>query len=136
MAFELLYWCGIRLGELLALTPADFDFDDSTLDINKSYQRLGGKDVIADPKTPKSKRTIYMPDFLRIEVKTYLSHIYGIGENDRIFLISKSFLHHEMDRGVEATGVKRIRICEMVYKQAENEVRVNFVEVIERALMG
>ena len=25
-AFEMLYWCGIRSGELLALTPADFDF--------------------------------------------------------------------------------------------------------------
>lgn len=24
-AFEMLYWCGIREGELLALTPADFD---------------------------------------------------------------------------------------------------------------
>ena len=26
-AFEMLYWCGIREGELLALTPADFDFE-------------------------------------------------------------------------------------------------------------
>ena len=25
-AFEILYWCGIRLGELLALTAEDFDF--------------------------------------------------------------------------------------------------------------
>ena len=24
-AFEMLYWCGIRMGELLALTPKDFD---------------------------------------------------------------------------------------------------------------
>ena len=24
-AFEVLYWCGIRVGELLALTPEDFD---------------------------------------------------------------------------------------------------------------
>ena len=39
-AFEMLYWCGIREGELLALTPADFDFQNSTVRINKSYQRL------------------------------------------------------------------------------------------------
>ena len=26
-AFEVLYWCGIRTGELLALTAADFDFN-------------------------------------------------------------------------------------------------------------
>ena len=25
-AFEMLYWCGIREGELLALTPGDFNF--------------------------------------------------------------------------------------------------------------
>ena len=30
---------------------------------------------------------------------------------ERIFPISKSYLHHEMDRGVKATGLKRIRIA-------------------------
>ena len=30
-AFEVLYWCGIREGELLALTPADFDLDKGLL---------------------------------------------------------------------------------------------------------
>ena len=42
-AFEILYWCGVRMGELLALTPADFDFQACTIRINKSYQRLEGK---------------------------------------------------------------------------------------------
>ena len=54
-AFEMLYWCGIREGELLALTPTDFDFEAGTVSINKSYQRLKGKDVITTPKTKKSK---------------------------------------------------------------------------------
>ena len=45
-AFEILYWCGVRMGELLALTPADFDFQACTIRINKSYQRLEGKDII------------------------------------------------------------------------------------------
>lgn len=42
-AFEILYWCGVRMGELLALTPEDFDFQACTIRINKSYQRLEGK---------------------------------------------------------------------------------------------
>lgn len=63
-AFELLYWCGIREGELLELTPVDFDFEKGKLTINKSYQRLKGKDVITPPKTVKSNRIIIMPDFL------------------------------------------------------------------------
>ena len=60
-AFELLYWTGIRCGELLALTPFDFMLDSSRLRINKSYQSLHGMDTVTDPKTPKSVRTIVMP---------------------------------------------------------------------------
>ena len=63
-AFEMLYWCGLRMGELLALTPADFNFETHTLRINKSYQRLHKEDVITPPKTLKSNRTIKMPQFL------------------------------------------------------------------------
>ena len=59
-AFEMLYWCGVREGELLALTPADFDFEKQTVTISKSYQRIKGRDVITDPKTPKSNRVIQM----------------------------------------------------------------------------
>ena len=55
-AIEILYWCGICLGELLALTPADFNFKTDTLSITKSYQRLEGKDYITDPKTPSRNR--------------------------------------------------------------------------------
>ncbi|WP_244139698.1 tyrosine-type recombinase/integrase [Ruthenibacterium lactatiformans] len=55
-AFEMLYWCGVREGELLALTPGDFDFEKQTVTISKSYQRIKGKDVITDPKTPKENQ--------------------------------------------------------------------------------
>lgn len=39
-AFEMLYWCGLREGELLALTPSDFDFEKRTVSITKSYHKL------------------------------------------------------------------------------------------------
>ena len=71
-AFELLYWCGMREGELLALTPADFDLEKGTVTINKSYQRIHGEDMITTPKTEKSNRTITMPDFLTEEVEEYV----------------------------------------------------------------
>ena len=113
IAFEILYWCGIRMGELLALTPADFDFEKCRLHINKSFQRLQGKNVITSPKTPKSNRLVSMPQLLADKVKDYMTRLYAIEDNDRIFEISKSFLHHEMDRGVRLTGVKRIRIHDL-----------------------
>ncbi len=112
-AFEMLYWCGIREGELLALTPADFDFEKGTVTINKSYQRLKGRDVITTPKTEKSNRTITMPQFLTDEIQDYLKMQYDIGEEDRMFTITKSYLHREMDRGSAAAGVKRIRIHDL-----------------------
>lgn len=70
-AFEMLYWCGLRLGEMLALTPADFNFEKGIVRINKSYQRIGSEDVITDPKTEKSNRNVQMPSFLMDEIKGY-----------------------------------------------------------------
>ena len=58
VAFQILYWCGIREGELLALTIGDFDFDRKTMHITKSYQRIRGEDVITDPKTPDRKSVV------------------------------------------------------------------------------
>lgn len=109
-AFEILYWCGIREGELLALTPADFDFEKGTVIINKSYQRLNGQDLITTPKTEKSNRTIQMPQFLVAEIQDYLKMLYNVGNEDRMFTITKSYLHREMDRGAKEVGIKRIRI--------------------------
>ena len=43
-AFEVLYWGGLRIGEMLALTAADIDLKNKTLNINKSYQRINRED--------------------------------------------------------------------------------------------
>lgn len=112
-AFEMLYWCGIREGELLALTLADFDFVKETVTINKSYQRLKGRDVITEPKTPKSNRIIQMPTFLCKEIQEHIKSLYGVKPTDRIFPVNKSYLYREMERGCKESGVKRIRIHDL-----------------------
>ena len=125
-AFEMLYWCGIREGELLALTPADFDFDKNTVSINKSYQRLNGQDLITTPKTEKSNRIIKMPQFLADEMKDYLKMLYDVGENERMFAITKSYLHREMDRGSKEAGVKRIRIHDIRHSHVSHLIDMGF----------
>lgn len=125
-AFEMLYWCGIREGEMLALTPKDFDFKAETVTINKSYQRLKGRDVITTPKTKKSNRTIKMPKFLCEEMQEYIGMFYGAGENDRIFPVSKSYMHHEMDRGAKQAGVKRIRIHDLRHSHVSLLIEMGF----------
>ena len=133
-AFEMLYWCGLRLGELLALTPADFDFKKKTVRISKSYQRIHCEDVITDPKTEKGKRTVQMPDFLCEEMKDYISRLYALRPNDRIFTITKSGLHHEMDRGCKEAGVKRIRIHDLRHSHVSMLIDMGFsaVDIAER----
>ena len=98
---------------MLAITPSDFDFERNKLSITKSYQRIDGKDVITKPKTKKSIRVISVPENVALEMQDFIDSIYGLGANERIFVLSKSYLHHEMDRGVKASGVKRIRIHDL-----------------------
>ena len=125
-AFEMLYWCGIREGEMLALTPTDFDFQKGTVTINKSYQRLKDWDVITPPKTEKSNRTILMPGFLVDEIQDYLKMQYDIGENDRMFTVTKSYLHREMNRGAKEAGIKRIRIHDLRHSHVSLLIDMGF----------
>ena len=123
-AFEMLYWCGVREGELLALTAADFDFEKQTVTISKSYQRIKGRDVITDPKTPKSNRVIQMPAFLCDEMQDYLKSLYAVQPTDRIFTVTKSYLHREMDRGAKEAGVKRIRIHDLRHPYVKHTTKI------------
>ena len=128
-AFEMLYWCGIREGELLALTPADFDYDKSTVSISKSYQRLNGRDLITSPKTQKSNRVIKMPQFLCDEMQDFLKTLYGIEPTDRIFTVTKYYLQHEMKRGSKEAGVKRIRIHDLRHSHVSLLIEMGFSAV-------
>ena len=125
-AFEMLYWCGIREGELLALTPADFNFERGTVSINKSYQRINKQDVITTPKTPKSIRVIQVPKFLCEEMQDYFKMFYSLDSDSRIFPISKNYLHREMARGSKATGVKRIRIHDLRHSHVSLLIDMGF----------
>lgn len=135
-SFMTLFWTGIRIGELLALTPKDIDFAKRTLSISKSYQRLDRKDVITLPKTPKSKRVISLPEFLANDLKDYLSCLYGIGEDDRMFPFTKSFMEHEMQRGIKSSGVKRIRLHDLRHSHASLLIEMGFTPLAIAERLG
>ena len=109
-AFEVLYWTGVREGELLALTPADFDFDNNTMRINKNYQKVKGREIITSPKTKKSNRVVKIPQFLADEIKDYMKCFYDLKPDQRLFYKSKGYLGHEITRGSKKAGIKRINI--------------------------
>ena len=118
ICFEILYWTGMREGELLALSPADIDLDNKLISINRTYQRIGGKDVFTSPKTRKSKRKIPIPNFLCQELSDYIQSRYMLDTDERLFPVTKSYLSHEMIRGCKNTGVKKIRIHDIRHSHA------------------
>lgn len=134
MSFQILFWTGIRIGELLALTFADVDLEHKTMTINKSYQRLKGRDVITPPKTPKSNRTVNLPAFLVEDIRDYMDSLYHPNPGDRVCPIAKTFLEKEMLRGVKLSGVKRIRIHDLRHSHASLLVEMGFSpkEIAER----
>ena len=99
---------------------------EELLSITKSYQRLKGRDVITDPKTPKSVRVIQMPQFLTDEIRDYLKSLYKVQPDQRIFEVTKSYLHHEMDRGAKEAGVKRIRIHDLRHSHVSLLIEMGF----------
>lgn len=124
--FEILYWTGIREGELIALTVGDFNLKKRTLKISKSLQRIKGEDVITDPKIEKSNRVIDLPQFLCDEIEDYIGMLYKADKSSRLFTISKSYLHHEIDRGCKASGVKRIRIHDLRHSHVAHLLNLVF----------
>lgn len=111
--FEILFWTGCREGELLALTPKDFDFHNGILHITKTYNRINGEDIIGPPKTESSVRTIIMPEFLCNEVKEYIDSKFGLPEDERIFKIVPRTLQSRMAKLIKKTGAKEIRIHDL-----------------------
>lgn len=134
--FEVLYWCGIREGELLALTPADLDLEAETVSINKTFHRLNGKDLITAPKTSTSNRTVVMPKFLCEELRDYLEMQYELKPTDRLFPVSKSFLARAMEYGCKKAGLSKIRVHDLRHSHVSLLIDQGFSAVAIAARVG
>ena len=125
-AFEILYWTGIRCGELLALTRGDFDLDKRKLYINKNFQHVKQEDRIMEPKSERSNRDIDLPQFLCREMEDYFEMLYKVKPETKIFDFKKSYLHHEMLRGCKKSGVKKIRIHDLRHSSVALMIEMNY----------
>lgn len=134
--FQVLYWCGIREGELLALTLDDLDFEKKTLRINKTFQHLNGKDIISEPKTPKSNRIVVMPDFLVEELKDYVKMQYEVTPTDRLFPVTKSYLYHKIEKGCQMQSLTRIRVHDLRHSHVSLLIDMGYSAVAIADRMG
>lgn len=120
----------------VAKTTPYFDFEKSTITMNKSYQRINREDVITTPKTPKSNRVVTMPNVLAECLKAYISQCYDLDEENRIFPYTKYFLTHEMQRGCKKSGVKKIRIHDIRHSHASLLVEMGFSPLLIAERLG
>ncbi len=113
LMFEILFWTGIREGELLALTKSDIDTNQLLLSISKTYYRINGQDIITIPKTKNSIRTIDLPAFLVDEIKDYYKKLYCFPNDERLFPNTAKALQNLMERHIKKAGVKKIRVHDL-----------------------
>ena len=118
LAFNILFWTGMREGELLALSLSDVDFERGGINVRKSYARINGTDLIQEPKTPKSRRFISCPPFLLDMIRSYCARLYEYEPDDRLFPFTKNWLNDHLKRCCKRTGVKVIRVHDIRHSHA------------------
>lgn len=112
-ALQVLFYSGMRFGELLALTLGDLDFKTNTIHINKTLLHKTSGDIINSPKTENGVRDVVMPESIMQELREYTKKLYGIRPKDRIFTFTKSLIRGNMQRGSAAVGIPFIRIHDL-----------------------
>lgn len=134
-AFQILYWLGLREGEMLALSKSDFDFEKKTVSITKNFQHVNGKDIITSPKTPMSIRKVIIPDFLCEELRDYFKKLNNVGNDDRLFEpMTKHYLQKKLKEGAMKAGVKKIRVHDLRHSHVSLLINMGYraVEIAPR----
>lgn len=118
LGFNILYWSGCRIGEMLALTWEDIDFINNTININKSYQRINRKDIITEPKTKKSIRKVPVISSVINEISEYKKLFYNPANNDRIFNCTKYKFEYSIKNICKKFNLNKIRIHDLRHSHA------------------
>ena len=116
--YETFYYCGLRKGELRALTWNDIDFEEKTIKINKNIV-IGEekKYAITTPKTKASIRKIPIPNKLLLDLKA----LYNLNKNKKDFNndlfvfgfidpISSEKISRRKNKNCKLASVQQIRI--------------------------
>lgn len=115
--FQVLYWTGLREGELLALTPADIDLSEGIISVTRTWFRKEGIEYITEPKTETSIREVDIPKFLCDILERYIE-AENIGKVERLFPIGDVAVQHAIRKWAQKAGVKRIRVHDLRHSHA------------------
>ena len=113
-ALLVLFYGGLRIGELKALETSDLDFDNNTIRIDKSMVAMTGK--ISPPKTPTSIRTISMPSYVMDRLHDYINHLSFTPSP--LFSTSRQNIAKRLNNLSEKYGLPRIRVHDLRHSHA------------------
>lgn len=136
MAFNILYYTGLRVGELLALTRADVDLEAATLSVTKTYDRVSGNDIITTPKTSNSIRTVTLPPFLVKYLADYINRLYDIQPTDRLFPFTRDTLKRAKKKACTVSGVKFIRTHDIRHSHVSMLIDLGFSPLLIAERIG
>lgn len=136
LVFQILYWGGLRIGELLALTVADYDPLGKSISISKSCQRIAKEDVITEPKTKKSNRTILLPGFVCAELEAYISRLYQAKPSTRLFTYHREYYLRKVKKYSAAAGIKEIRLHDFRHSHASLLIELGFSPLLIAERLG
>lgn len=136
IAYEILFWTGMRSGELLALNIEDVDLDKKQINIDKNYAKLNNEELILTPKTKKSKRVIEIPQFLADEIKDYIGSLYSPSSTDRLITVSRPGLRVKLNACAKKANVKQIRIHDLRHSHASLLIEQGFQPLIIAERLG
>ena len=136
IAIELLFYSGMRFGELLALTPADLDYNKQTISITKSLQRKNRQNYITAPKTDNGIRVITMPAAVMEHLEDYTRKLYGLQQDDLIFTFTRSLIRNNMKRACTASGISCIRIHDLRHSHVSLLIDLKFTPLLIAERIG
>lgn len=112
IAFKILFYTGVREGEVLAITPEDVPREDPVIDINKNYAVVDGVEYFLTPKTKRSIRRVTVPGTLHKEVLDFIDSM-QLNPDERIFYFKKGGLYSEFKRMIKRSGDVDIRVHDL-----------------------
>ena len=113
LMYQMLFWLGCRVGELLAICYGDINFKEKTVSITKTYYRRHKTDYITAPKTESSNRIVTMPNFLVEELKVYTDKMYELKAEERIFMVTDRAVQKKMKQKADKLNLKHIRVHDL-----------------------
>ena len=107
-ACQVLFWCGLRIGELLSMTAGNVDLESGILHVVNSDVAM---QLNQENTMPKNEcRIVHMPESVTKELAQYLGSIEGLNPQDRIFTCELTDLRKAISTGAKKAGIDKVSI--------------------------